>query len=171
MITYSTIRDDGIPGINLWTIEKSLKVLLECEIAFGGTITRLDETVVCIETNVMGCVDKSQFSGSPEDMKLLVTAAIYAAEVRHHFVHGEGRAEVVKEAMEFTEGNPRLLDLSAEMILGGKLINIVVVAVLADGEMDRVAELRNIPLGTLYAMLYLRASEGCSYEELMELAA
>lgn len=152
-------------------LSKALSLLINCELAFGGLITELTDTKVSVQTQVFDCLDVSTFTGTVDEMKSLIKASVYAAAITPQMYEGQGLEWTARNAMEMTRGSPLLISLATGMFAGEGIANMVRVALISDGMVERVPDLLKIKSTSLAAMLELQIEEGINYDELMELAA
>lgn len=135
------------------TVHAAFDMLLECELGFGSEILELTPTTVVTKTRVLGDIDYTTFTGSEEDMRALVQAAAYGTLARSMHLSEEHRPDYVKKVMEFTEGNPGLISMSSDIILGNGVKRVVAVAVLADGKPELIETLSRLTYTELLTLL------------------
>ena len=116
MIEVRNYRSNGGPEILLSnperTLDEALKQLLVSELAYGGQISGSTETSLEVKTEIMGCHDRTVFSGPLEEMKLLFLATLLwrKAEKRVSF------DDWWKEVSAKTDGVPLLVKMMAPQV-------------------------------------------------------
>lgn len=116
MIEVRNYRSNGGAEILLSnperTLDEALKQLLVSELAYGGQISGSTETSLEVKTEIMGCHDRTVFSGPLEEMKLLFIATVLwkKAEKKVSF------DEWWKEVSAKTDGVPLLVKMMAPQV-------------------------------------------------------
>lgn len=138
------------------------------EIAYGGRVVELSETKVTTKTQIMNCVDYTDFSGPKEEMEVLVAVAALCVkhDARNHPASFDAAAEQTRRV---TGGNPLLVKLGGDYILGQFSIRNVLAAVL--GFEDKIEAFSHLSLKDAIAAAMLAYSGDCSIDEALELAS
>lgn len=116
MIEVRNYRSNGGAEILLSnperTLDEALKQLLVSELAYGGQISGCTETSLEVKTEIMGCHDRTVFSGPLEEMKLLFIATVLwrKAEKKVSF------DDWWKEVSAKTDGVPLLVKMMAPQV-------------------------------------------------------
>lgn len=116
MIEVQNYRSNGGSEIllsNPWrSLDEALRQLLVSELAYGGQISGSTETSLEVKTEIMGCHDRTVFSGPLEEMKMLFMAAVLwrKAEKKVSF------DDWWKEVSEKTDGVPLFVKMLAPTI-------------------------------------------------------
>lgn len=116
MIEVRNYRSNGGPEVLLSnperTLDDALRQLLVSELAYGGRISGCTETSLEVKTEIMGCHDRTVFSGPLEEMKLLFIATVLwkKAEKKVSF------DEWWKEVSAKTDGVPLLVKMMAPQV-------------------------------------------------------
>lgn len=104
-------------GTYVKNVGQALESLVIYELGYGGRITELSATRAVVKTTVMNCLDTTIFEGSEEDMAPLVHVSALAAK-HHGFQDERSKQEALDAVMAFTKGNPLLIKLGGDLIIG-----------------------------------------------------
>jgi hypothetical protein len=111
MIEVRNYRSNGGSEILLSNperpLDEAIRQLLVSELAYGGQVSGSTETSLEVKTEIMGCHDRTVFSGPLEEMKQLFIAAVLwrKAEKKVSF------DDWWKEVSEKTDGVPLLVKM------------------------------------------------------------
>jgi hypothetical protein len=144
---------------------RALKVLIGCELKFGGNITDASETMLKVETKCFGCHDTSIFEGSVEEMRPLIDAA------RFYLQACQRDEQVLKHVCSDAvsgpyNGNPRLLDLGGPMLIGENRVKLAYLLALRVSE-DEIDERMKMRLDDLEAVMALMADMKMSFHDVI----
>lgn len=148
---------------------KALLQLMDCEFGWSATVETLTPTSVSVMTRVMGCKDTTILSGSEEDMALIVKATAYYSFFYDQIFKPEFRKNFAKSVLEFTGGNPRVVALSAGVLVGEKFLKATLLALLCEDDVQYITRLKNITQKDLMSMLELKVIDKMEMHEILEL--
>ena len=171
MITQTNRRihsgEECLPLIFPKTLDQALESLLIYEIGYGGQVVELEPTKVVTKTHVLSCVDFTEFVGSVEEMQPLVATAALCVkhDVRRNNASFDAAAEAV---MNVTQGNPLLIHLGGDYILGQYSLQNILAAVL--GFEPQLNDLSMLSKKDALAAMILAYEGSCSIDEAIQLA-
>ena len=167
MIAVKQTRNNGMFhdfGTQEMSAREAAGILMLAEIAFGGRVKEISPERIFVETNVMGCIDQTAFTGPSDEMAMLHNCLdTYFAARENKIVHGQGIARAVR----ISGGNPGVLSLCPELLAFGRLarVSFLVGIGLTDPEEIKIA--MSVPDEDLDAALALRLEEGVSIAEIV----
>ena len=141
---------------------KAFSSMVEAELAWGGRVTKLSKTEVQVCTSVLGSLDQSTFTGTPEEMGPLYRVAGLYAVIRHTL-----HKEVLETGARLAVGGkPNLISMCSGMLLGQPAAKLAIFAFLelSEEEMGRMAGIR---MEDLCAAIELNMTEGVSVREIL----
>lgn len=159
MITVTFKRDKGDgydygTFVNEKSVGRALTEFIVFELGYGGEIIDISETSVSVLTKVLGCYDTTTFSGTKEEMKLLIEAGCIALKL-----YAEKRTELIDghadKIIKLTEGKPLLVNLSSGIILGNSIGSVVALAMLSEEYNKDIEKLTQLSLKDLTAAVEL----------------
>jgi len=116
MIEVQNYRSNRGPEILLSnpqrSLDEALRQLLVSELAYGGQISDSTETSLEVKTEIMGCHDRTVFSGPLEEMKLLFMAAVLWRKAEKKVDFDDWWTEVSKK----TDGVPLFVKMMAPQV-------------------------------------------------------
>jgi hypothetical protein len=121
VITEHNYRNNGreCPVItSAVTQDKALERLVVYELGYGGSPTRVEPTVVEVDTQVLGCQDRTVWEGSVEEMQPLVEICAWVAHTYTEEVHAALANSLAPKLMEVTHGNPFLVANISGLLIG-----------------------------------------------------
>lgn len=141
MITVENRRLNGgteahKPFFNETTVKRALESLLVYELGYGGVIEEITPTKVVVKTRIMSCIDTTIFTGSEEDMAMLVEAASISLDADIVKMVTKDKADngiadaISTYVLKKTNGNPLLISLGSGMMLGSISIRLIMVIIL-----------------------------------------
>lgn len=155
-----------MPPRGLRTIADAVERLVRFELGYGGNVVSVEEkdgiiTIITV-TRMMGCVDRTYFEGSAEDMRPLMEACYFFAQAC------ERKDPIVKEVTaRLTEGPtggmPFLVANLGPLLIGGALVKTSMLLACGITEEEDVARGRQIPTEDLVSTIELWHE--CSGEE------
>lgn len=171
MITQTNYRNNGgtvcEPSGGPRAQADAIESLLMYEIGYGGRITKIEPTEVHVRTHIMSCVDDTVYSGSEEEMEPLVHIAVLAA--KYHAMDVESsREEAMNKVMEVTKGNPLLIKLGGDILIGGFSVRNVIAAMC--GFENNLNKAQGIATKDLLCAGLMAYNKECTLDEALELA-
>lgn len=189
MIAVDMIRFKGHEQFPLSTKTKTpgeaLGLIAYCDFGYGGRVAKVEinngVVTLITHTRVMSDLDVSTYTGSEEEMRLILKLAGYVNTVQ---ASKTGREALADQAMKSFMISPRLrrplyLSMAGGMLMGEKLTRYALAAVLSDecyGEDDaKVRQVIEASYGIefkdLIAAYELAKSESSDFIETIALAA
>jgi hypothetical protein len=123
----------------------------------------------------MGCKDTTTFTGTEEEMQLLVEAA--ALSVSSHPLSGDApdsyKNAAIDQIMAVTKGNPLLIKMSSDLLLGKFTIRSLLIIMLAQQEASDptiISSLAKLTVENLFEMMIWVRVEGETLSSVLEIA-
>ena len=155
------------------SVKSALESLVVYEIGYGGQITDITKTKVAVRTLVMDCVDTAEFTGTEEEMKLLVEAAALslgtspmAASVPEAY-----RQAALDEVMKVTKGIPLYMKLGGGMLLGGFTLKSLLIIMIGPESEEQTVFLTKQSNDELFTMMTMVRLEGYTLADVFEIMA
>lgn len=180
MIQITGMRDKGNGEVYHDTpksvsLEAAIRNFIKFELGYGGQITTMHDTGVTVNTRVMGCVDTTVFSGLRPEFDLILEIAQLEQTVQQFIAQQNGGSTVtpgeMDTVMQFTQGNPRLIEFGAEMIIGTSRIRRLMVLLLQPNSKEEIDLLLKKTNDDLLELVILKRVEKIQPEEYQMLIA
>ncbi len=152
------------------TIEEAVRILVICEIGFGGRVTHLSRTSVETSTHVIGCLDVTTFTGSEQDMALLVKASGISLQFRppKQGVHLQIDPKVMQDISKITKRNPLITEQYNQIQSSIVLAKCILISMI--GEYHSIKKLMEIKLEDLLTAMLMICKDGSNTKEVIDLA-
>ena len=132
------------------TVSRALMSFALYELGFGGTVTDVNETKITTVTHVMGCEDTTIFEGSPEDIRHFAELAYVHLKV----IEQEDQSQMFAELLRFSGGNPRVLTMGAELLVGqSRIVKTLVAGIGTPETVARLLKLKKEDLMEVYSLV------------------
>lgn len=176
MITVDNRRIRGMEEFPLWSgqrpVQDAFRQLAVSEFGFGGIVETLSETTIVVFTRVMGCVDRTTFSGSEGDMASLFRLAVLVNLVETRTNCERIREEAIRSIVSIPELNKPLITRDLlPMLLRGQIVRSAVLVALGQEDINVLtAELEageSLKLRDFVAAVQLAREQGVSLAEVV----
>lgn len=176
MIKNTAERNNGgykcDPTTRDQTINQALESLIIYELGYGGYQSVIEPTRIVVITRIMNCVDQTTFTGTAEEMSLLVEACVLHAQT--NVLNGVNVPESLKDhaidqVMVFTKGVPLLIKLGSGMITGRLNIKLILTLMTLCEDETLIKHFMQLDRDTQLAIVCLIRLDGATMEEALSL--
>ena len=189
MINYTNVRINCGERFPFPTQQRSplkaLQTIAYCDFSFGGRVTDVssDGTTIAVttETRCLGATDVTTYSGSVEDMQLILRLSGYVMSV---YASEEGVDLLIKNAVNAISSNEKLqrplyLEMASGLLMGERLTRLALITTLTeacygqdDAALKHAIETSNgIKFDDLISAYGLSVEDGIDFLEAITLAA
>lgn len=138
------------PIVHEKTVSRALMHFALYELGFGGVVTDVNDTKITTVTHVMGCEDTTIFEGSPKDIRYFAELAYIYLKV----AQSENQSKVIDNLMKFTGGNPGILTMGADLLMGqGRIVKTLVAGIGTPETVPRLLKLKKEDLMEVYSLV------------------
>ncbi len=175
MITVTNFRNNGMecpPVTSEEAASKALESLVVFELGFGGHVTGLSRTRVAVNTNILGCKDRTVFEGPAEEMEFIVRVATYHATITSE---KEIRSALIENAAEFLNDLPRniggvplYISMMTPFLVGNPSAKVALLFAAGITDPEVVKNIVPISLNDLFAAVVLHRETGVPLPEIVK---
>ena len=146
-----------------------LQHLIAAEFAFGGRTVEASRGRLVVQTKILSHIDRTIYTGSVEDMEILLKAAAVYEETYKDNELIEN--QLAKRCTDFAKGSPLLTVAAAGIFNGHSRAIIAMLVALEVTEKKRFEEAKQVPLDDLLELVELsNEMPELSYGEILEMA-
>lgn len=147
------------------SVQRALRSLVEFELGFGGRVVDATPTRIEVHTSVLACRDTAVFSGTAEDMRLLVEVVAYMTVIENERADLVSR-RTVDQLMATTHGNPFQMMCLTPLVFGNvRPLRLAVMLAYGISDEETLRAGNQTKLGDLLSALELTHECGCTLNE------